>query len=206
MDHQEPVNNPDEKLLAQDVDGSTAKQAISIKGTPKTGGARIGKNFKKAAFVLVGMIAGGMVIGIMTAGQRQASNAGGESDVASQGVGQIKPPIEQMQKAAANSAANAGAAGAPVASSPSASANPSNPFAANHQAGANLQAGGTPKLTPAQQYQQWLVEQRYKNREGEVLAAQSATLAKISPADSNLGGGQQPVSMVAGMTDPANNS
>ena len=39
MDHQEPQDNPDEKLLLQDVDGTAANPALSIKGTPGSGGA-----------------------------------------------------------------------------------------------------------------------------------------------------------------------
>lgn len=202
MEHQEP-NAPDEKLLAQDVDGATARPTLSIKGTPRTGGARIGKNFKKVAFVMAGMITGGIVIGVMTAGQHKTNKAGDETDTASQGVGQIKPPIEQMQKAAANSAtiAGTGATAPPTASTPTTSA--SNPFAAKSQAGANLQAGNKEQqLTPKQKYQQWLVEQRYKDKEGEILAAQSASLAKISPADSGIAG-QQPVSKATGISMPS---
>lgn len=208
MEHQEP-NAPDEKLLAQDVDGTTARPALSIKGTPKTSGARIGKNFKKVAFVAAGMVVGGIVIGVMTAGQHKANKAGDETDTASQGVGQIKPPIEQMQKAAANSAtansaATAGSMNMMAGSGASTnSSNPSNPFAAKSQAGANLQAGNKEQqLTPKQKYQQWLVEQRYKDKEGEILAAQSASLAKISPADSGIAG-QQPVNKVTGIGMPS---
>ena len=191
MEHQEPNDSPDEKLLSQDVDGASAKP-FSIKSTPKTGGARIGKNFKKIAFVAVGMIAGGIVIGVMTAGQRQAGKSGGESDIASQGVGQFKPPIEQMQKAAADSAAAAGATNAQATSVSPSPGNPANPFGAKPPAGAALQSGAAPKLTPAQQYQQWLVEQRYKDKEGRILAAQNATLAKISATGSLMtGAGQQ---------------
>ena len=189
MAQQEPIDRPDEKLLSQDVDGTTAKDVLSIKGKPKTGGARIGKNFKKIAFVVVGMLAGGIVIGVMTAGQHKASKADTESDTASQGVGQTRPPIDEMQKKAAESARTGGTTAASVTSASSAASNnPANPFGAKPPAtGAALQSGGAaPKLTPAQEYQQWLVEQRYKNREGQILAAQSATLAKISPTDSSM--------------------
>ena len=193
---QEPIDRPDEKLLSQDVDGTTAKAALSIKGKPKAGGARIGKNFKKAAFVAVGVIAGGIVIGVMTAGQHKTNKTGDETDVASQGVGQTKPPIEQMQKAAADAAAAAGGTGTTTASAQPTSTNPANPFnkTNNGTPGANLQAGagGEPKLTPAQQYQKWLVDQRYKKKEGDILAAQSATLSKISTTDSAMANaGQQ---------------
>jgi type IV secretion system protein VirB10 len=191
MEHQEPIDRPDKKLLSQDVDGKTARSALSIKGAPRTGGARIGKNFKKVAYVSVGLIAGGIVIGVMTAGQQTSNKAGDETDPASQGVGQVKPPIEQMQKVAADSAAKASPSGASAAASntPATSTNPANSFVgAKPPAGANLQSNGEQKLTPAQQYQQWLVEQRYKDKEGQILAAQSATLAKISPPESLMGG------------------
>ena len=196
MAQQEPQDNPDKALLSQDVDGRAAKPAISIKGAPRTGGARIGKNFKKVAFVATGMIAGGIVIGIMTAGQHQAATTGGEAATDSQGVGQVKPPIEQMQKAAADSAAGAGTGGAPAApaSASATASSESNPFTARQHAGNSLQAGGGQQLTPQQEYRKWLVEQRYKEREGQILAAQSATMAKISATES------MPTNVQAGVT------
>jgi len=181
----------DSRLLAQDVDGATAgkkkEKGLSIKGTPREGGARLSKNFKKVAFVAGGVIAGGMILGIMTAGNKQAAPSDG-GDSGAQQVGQTSPYIAAMQRAA-----QANATPAPGAS------NPAKPKASASSPGSSLQTPGTTlaatpnpqQLTPAQKYHQWLEEQHYKNLEGAVLAAQSAHLAKVelaAPSASRLAG------------------
>jgi type IV secretion system protein VirB10 len=185
----------DDALLSQDVDGGTAKgkKGLSIRGTPAAGGARLSKNFKKVAFIAGGAIAGGMVIGIMTAGNKASAPA--ESEGQSQMVGQTSPDISAMQRAAAR----AGGASAPAAAS-SAPRGPapkaSGPGAALTSPSAALAANGNPQqFTPAQKYHQWLEEQHYKDLEGAVLAAQSAQLSKTAPDGGlALAGPRQPQS------------
>jgi type IV secretion system protein VirB10 len=168
----------DSSLLAQDVDGATAgkKKGLSIKGTPREGGARLSKNFKRVAFAAGGLIASGMIIGIMTAGNKSATSAtdnGGGSDM----VGQTSPDIAAMQRAAARSISPGPGASNPV--KPAAAA-ASAPGAALQTPGATLSSTNNPQqLTPAQKYREWLVEQHYKELEGAVMAAQSATVAKV---------------------------
>lgn len=167
----------DTSLLAQDVDGSTAgkKKGLSIKGTPREGGARLSKNFKKVAFIGGGLIAGGMVIGIMTAGNKSAAPPDGESSAPQ--VGQISPDISAMQRAAAKAAAPAPGASNPAKALAAAASSPGTVL---QTPGATLATTNNPQqLTPAQKYHQWLEEQHYKDLEGAVLAAQSAHLAKI---------------------------
>lgn len=176
----------DESLLNQDLNGAAAPKkggALSIKGTPREGGARLSKNFKKIAFVGGSVVVGGMVIGILTAGNKsQPAESSGTTAM----VGQTSPDVAAMQRAAqqhlggpvaASSNPTGNVASAPVgaASSPGAPlTHPSNP-------GAALHASGEPsQLTPAQKYRRWLVEQHYKDLEGAVLADQSAHLAKTS--------------------------
>ncbi|MHB1657634.1 MAG: TraB/TrbI/VirB10 family type IV secretion system protein [Burkholderiales bacterium] len=179
-----------ERLLKDDVNGGGAKSGISIKGTPRLGGARLSKNFKKIAFIGGGAIAGGMLIGVMTAGNKAPP---AEGDGASSMVGQTAPDTNAMMRAAEKHAA---ATGAPMpragASSPS-NAGASSPGAALGTPGAALASNGPPsKLTPAQKYQEWLVEQHYKDMEGEVLASQSANLAKTNPQGAGMMGGGAP--------------
>jgi type IV secretion system protein VirB10 len=176
----------DESLLNQDLNGAAAPKkggALSIKGTPREGGARLSKNFKKIAFIGGSVVVGGMVIGIMTAGNKsQPAESSGTTAM----VGQTSPDVAAMQRAAqqhlggpvpATSDPTGNVASAPVgaASSPGAPLNhPNNP-------GAALHASGEPsQLTPAQKYRRWLVEQHYKDLEGAILADQTAHLAKTS--------------------------
>lgn len=175
-------------LLAQDVDGAAAdkKKSLSIKGTPKEGGARLSKNFKNVAFVAGGVIAGGMVIGIMTAGNKPSAPADG-SDAGAQQVGQTSPDIAAMQRAAARAAAPTSGASSPVKT---AAATASSPGSALQTPGATLSTtNNQQQLTPAQKYHQWLEEQHYKDLEGAVLAAQSAHLSKVGLESPS--GGQQ---------------
>jgi type IV secretion system protein VirB10 len=176
----------DESLLNQDLNGAAAPKkggALSIKGTPREGGARLSKNFKKIAFVGGSVVVGGMVIGILTAGNKsQPAESSGTTAM----VGQTSPDVAAMQRAAqqhfggpvaASSDPTGNATSAPVgaASSPGAPLNhPNNPGAALHA------SGEPPRLTPAQKYRRWLVEQHYKDLEGAVLADQAAHLAKTS--------------------------
>ena len=176
----------DESLLNQDLNGAAAPKkggALSIKGTPREGGARLSKNFKKAAFIGGSVVVGGMVIGILTAGN---TSQPAESSGTTAMVGQTSPDVAAMQRAAqqhlggpgaASSDPTGNAASAPVgaASSPGAPLNhPNNPGAALH---ASVEP---PQLTPAQKYRRWLIEQHYKDLEGAILADQSAHLAKTS--------------------------
>ncbi|MHB1669813.1 MAG: TrbI/VirB10 family protein, partial [Thiomonas sp.] len=54
----------DESLLKQDLNGTAApkKGVLSVKGSPREGGARLSKNFKTIAFVGGSVVVGGMVI------------------------------------------------------------------------------------------------------------------------------------------------
>ncbi|CQR44935.1 Conjugation TrbI family protein [Thiomonas sp. CB3] len=174
---QPDIPETDSRLLAQDVDGATAgkKNVLSIKGTPREGGARLSKNFKKVAFVAGGVIAGGMILGIMTAGNKSFAPSDGND----QQVGQTSPDIAAMQRAAARAAPAAPGASNPA--KPGAAA--SSPASPLQTPGATLTTTGNPQqLTPAQKYHQWLEEQHYKDLEGAVLADQSAHLAKVELA------------------------
>jgi type IV secretion system protein VirB10 len=179
MTHTQQPDTPeaDSRLLAQDVDGAAAgkKKGLSIKGTPREGGARLSKNFKKVAFVAGGVIAGGMILGIMTAGNKSFAPSDGND----QQVGQTSPDIAGMQRAAARAAPAAQGASNPA--KPGAAA--SSPASPLQTPSATLTTTGNPQqLTPAQKYHQWLEEQHYKDLEGAVLAAQSAHLAKVELA------------------------
>lgn len=144
----------DESLLNQDLNGAAApkKGALSIKGTPREGGARLSKNFKKIAFVGGSVVVGGMVIGILTAGNKSQPD---ESSWTTAMVGQTSPDVAAMQRAAqqhlggpvaASSDPTGNAASAPVGSSPGAHLNGPNNL------GAALHASGCPNVSRASCY------------------------------------------------------
>ena len=175
----------DRDLLEADVDGSTAStEPLRIRGTPAKG-PRLSKNLKGALAVLGGLAGVGIVIGVMSAGQHARPKP--ESADAAR-VGQTKPDVDAMEQAAdkARQAQDATAGGGekpPVSARRDKAAAP-----------AALQAGPASgaQLTPAQKYRQWLEEQRYKNLEGAMLAAQSARLAKTVPEGAVPQGAQRP--------------
>jgi len=173
-------------LLAQDVDGATAgkKKGLSVKGTPREGGARLSKNFKKVAFVAGGVVAGGMIIGILTAGNKSSTPQGSEDS--GQMVGQTSPDIAAMQRTAAKAAEPTPQASSPIKTTAVAA---STPGKALQTPGATIATSNNPQqLTPAQKYHQWLEEQHYKELEGAVLADQSAHLSKVGlESPSSLG-------------------
>ncbi len=177
----------DRDLLEADVDGSTAStEPLRIRGTPAKG-PRLSKNLKGALAVLGGLAGVGIVIGVMSAGQHARPKP--ESADAAR-VGQTKPDVDAMEQAAdkARQAQDAVAAGGD-SSNPRVSARRDKAAAP-----AALQAGpgSGAQLTPAQKYHQWLEEQRYKNLEGAILAAQSARLAKTVPEGAGPQGAQRP--------------
>ncbi len=177
----------DRDLLEADVDGSTAStEPLRIRGTPAKG-PRLSKNLKGALAVLGGLAGVGIVIGVMSAGQHARPKP--ESADAAR-VGQTKPDVDAMEQAAdkARQAQDAVATGGD-SSNPRVSARRDKAAAP-----AALQAGPASgaQRTPAQKYRQWLEEQRYKNLEGAMLAAQSARLAKTVPEGAVPQGAQRP--------------
>jgi type IV secretion system protein VirB10 len=183
-----PLN---ESLLNQDLNGAGAPKkgrAMSVRSAPPEGGARLSKNFKRIAFVGGSVLGAGMVIGILTAGNKsQPTESSGTAM-----VGQTQPDISAMQRAAARAvgaSAPAAASSAPRGPAPKASG----PGAALTSPSAALGANGNPQqLTPAQKYHQWLEEQHYKDLEGAVLADQTARLAKTSAGSVEMMSGSQP--------------
>ena len=176
----------DRDLLEADVDGSTAStEPLRIRGTPAKG-PRLSKNLKGALAVLGGLAGVGIVIGVMSAGQHARPKP--ESADAAR-VGQTKPDVDAMEQAADKARQTQGAAAGGDSSNPRVSARRDKAAAP-----AALQAGPASgaQLTPAQKYHQWLEEQRYKNLEGAVLAAQSARLAKTVPEGAVPQGAQRP--------------
>ena len=175
----------DRDLLEADVDGSTAStEPLRIRGTPAKG-PRLSKNLKGALAVLGGLAGVGIVIGVMSAGQHARPKP--ESADAAR-VGQTKPDVDAMEQAA-DKARQAQDAAAGNSSNPRVSARRERAAAP-----AALQAGSASgaQPTPAQKYRQWLEEQRYKNLEGAILAAQSARLAKTVPEGAVAQGAQRP--------------
>ncbi len=176
----------DRDLLEADVDGSTASaEPLRIRGTPAKG-PRLSKNIKGALAVLGGLAGVGIVIGVMSAGQHARPKP--ESADAAR-VGQTKPDVDAMEQAADKARQAQDAAAGGDSSKPGISARRDKAAAP-----AALQAGPASgaQRSPAQKYHQWREEQRYKNLEGAMLAAQSARLAKTVPEGAVAQGAQRP--------------
>jgi type IV secretion system protein VirB10 len=144
----------DESLLNQDLNGAAAPkkgEALSIKGTPREGGARLSKNFKKVAFIGGSVVVGGMVIGILTAGNKsQPAESSGTTAM----VGQTSPDVAAMQRAAQQHLGGPGAASADptgnAASAPvGAARSPGAPLTHPNNPGAALHASGCPNVSRA---------------------------------------------------------
>ncbi|SCC93198.1 Conjugation TrbI family protein [Thiomonas sp. X19] len=201
---QEPTS-VDQALIRQDVDGGAAQThdakgnqgssgrvgrvGIRIQGIPRLGGARLSKNFKVVAFIGGGALAGGMLLGVLTAGNRPKAAVDGASGAM---VGQTRPDVDAMMRAAQR-AAQADAARRHAGGTAPASGASSALRGGASQVAAALPAGGqASQLTPAQKYRQWLTAQHYKDLEGRVLAAQSAQVAQTSAAELGMMRGGPP--------------
>ncbi len=196
----------DANLLNQDLNGAAAPKRgiLPIKGTPREGGARLSKNFKKIAFVGGSVVVGGMLIGVFTAGNRSQPL---ESSGTTAMVGQTTPDIAAMQRTAqqhlggpltAPPNSNSSAPSAPAGAASNPGARLSGP---NKAEGALHASGQPPQLTPEQKYQQWLVEQHYKDLEGAIMADQSAHLAKTSAGDLGMVSNTQPQTATPSQAD-----
>lgn len=160
-------------LLNDDIRGPG--RSVEVKTKPRESGSRINRNAKKFAIIgLVGasaLILGGVVL--TGHGKKSADDSGGAMN---EQVGLSKPPSPPVT--VSNPFGGASAAGSPGAPVTPGATNATNPGAALNSPsgpGAALANGGPQApLTESQKYRKWLVEQHYKNLEGNYLSAQSA--------------------------------
>lgn len=174
---------PDRALLERDVDGGTAQRVpLSVHGAPAAGGARLSRHVKQGAFVVVGVIVGGIVIGIATTSTKAVDGNSARSEM----VGLTTPDFNAMHMRPARPSSAASMAVRPLA-------------LAAHAASSPLAQQAAPAVSAAEKYRQWLEEQRYKELEGDVLAHESALVAKPVAAEHGgaIGTGLSAVKSVA---------
>lgn len=165
-------------LLNDDIRGPG--RSVEVKTKPRESGSRINRNAKKFAIIgLVGasaLILGGVVL--TGHGKKSADDSGGAMN---EQVGLSKPPSPPVT--VSNPFGGASASGSPGASVTSGATNAANPGAALNSPGgpgAALANGGPQApLSEKQKYRKWLVDQHYKNLEGNYLSAQSAQEASL---------------------------
>lgn len=153
---------------------------IEIRG-PVKNVARLSSKAKALLFGAAAVVAGGVVIGTMTAGSsskaKQAEAVAGSS--MNDAVGTVSAPVAPSPATAATATLT------PRGDSTQAPQQQGN--APADTASAGLQQGNTAP-TPAQQHKEWMEKHRYQRIEGLVLASEAAMLAETSKGG---GGGLQ---------------
>lgn len=157
----------DKNLLESDADGKTAK--MSIKAPVKQFGARLNKRFKGAALVLIGVIVCFMIIGIMTAGNKN-KDKGQAADGKLAMVGQTTPDVGSMEQRARQLSEEKKVTNR-MDYSPSGFTAPK---PAGNQGGKSAQEA----------YEQWQEEQYFKAAQAKLASAQSAATAPLSSSGS----------------------
>lgn len=191
MDHDNL--DPADPRLTGDAAGPnrTEKQ---IKPEPRQTGARLSKKSKQWMAGLGVATVGLVVLGVAVSGHHDKT-PGYDDNVDM--VGQAKPPSAPpavlppaggvMSAASAVTASTDSGAGARLQA----------------QAGREATAGTGSALTPAQKYQEWLIEQHYKSLEGQVLAMESAVVAPINKGGGEMGMGGGGLASPLGGVAPA---
>ena len=172
--------------VVESMDGpGKSSNPINIKGDIKNV-ARLSKKSKLVLSALVTILVAGIIVGTMSAGNKSSDKATPQdnTNTGADSVGTVAPDadIKPKPKEDANPANPAN----PLANSTTESPpNNNGPLTARGTAPTDNKnppsgaAAGAP-LTPAQQYQAWLVQQHYKRIEGKILAADAATTAETS--------------------------
>lgn len=175
-----PSNDPfsDDKLTA---DVGAPSKAPLLRTPASELGARLSKRFKAAAFVLIGLLVTGMMIGIMTSGNEPTGPASG-ADASKHMVGKNEPDTNLMERSAFEKKLKE-----------ISDANPTKPpsnLNGSPVAGATTPQATTGVKTAFENYQTWQEEQRYKVEEARFAAALSAKNAATFVNTTTQGGGQ----------------
>uniref|UniRef100_E6PKK8 Conjugation TrbI family protein n=1 Tax=mine drainage metagenome TaxID=410659 RepID=E6PKK8_9ZZZZ len=171
-------------------------RGMKLKADPKQG-KRLSKKSKTLIFGGLSALSVLILVGIATSGNKAASPAGASASSADQvGMTQAPGPTSAQQRAfkvRATAANDGNGSTSSAGGSTTASLVPRGASGAGAELtqGAALQAGQTPGPTPAEKYHQWLVNNFYKEREGLVLASQSANLSKTSAGSTQASQGAQ---------------
>jgi len=177
----------DEKLLNEDV----AKQKISIHNKPRPASSGLSKSVKLYATIGGLSIAGAIVAGIMTAGNKGSKSEQADNSTATD-VGQTRPAISTFQRRkqatlpgsqvadGSNSASNSGGAGTVPP------ANGLGKFPPDQGLGNKNRK----ELTEAEKYRQWKQAQYFKSLEDAEMTAQKAQEAKPVASNDNMRGNE----------------
>lgn len=183
QDAQEQVaeNTAPEALTEiEDVMGpGQTKKEISIKLDAKETGSRVSKKSKKIIVALVGGLAVAIMTGIMAAGngnkQQEASKATESTAAAEVGRTPAPSPPPRFSMLSNPFGSQTAASGVP-SSNPAGGGDDAKKqlLTAQHPAGSgSALAQGEP--SPREKYKAWLLDHKYKQLEGTILAAESAT-------------------------------
>lgn len=167
--------------VVESMDGpGKSSNPINIKGDIKNV-ARLSKKSKLVLSALATILIAGIIVGTMSAGNKSSDKATPQdnTNTGADSVGTVAPDadIKPKPKEDANPVN-------PLANSTESPPNNNGPLTARgtvptDNKNASAAVAGAP-LTPAQQYQAWLVQQYYKRIEGKILAADAATTAETS--------------------------
>ena len=200
-----PNNSFNDDSLTADV---SAPSKTPLLRTPASAlGARLSKRFKAAAFVLIGLLGAGMIIGITPSGN-SPSDASGNADSAKHMAGQTEPDTSSMERIAFEKKLKEYSDANPSPATKSASTPATSPVV-----GATGNQGNGSVKTPSESFQNWQEEQRYKAEEARFTAAlnakNSATFvnttnqgARQSTADSTTSTSRAPTAMNSDSADP----
>ena len=180
----------DEKLLTEDV----AKQKLSIHDKPKPASSGLSKSVKLYATIGGLSIAGAIVVGIMTAGNKGSKSEQAENPAASD-VGQTRPALSTFKRGAQSQTVLPGSQTADAshsAETPTSGTNPTSPRIGlgNGPTDQSLGNKGRKELTEAEKYRQWRQEQYFKSLENAEMAAQKAQEAKPVTSNDSLHGNE----------------
>ena len=200
------TNSYSDSRLTADVSGPS--KAPLLRSPVSEGGARLSKKFKGAVFLVVGGLIAAVMVGIMTSGN-DGSTPDAKTNPEGNTIGSVSPDTGAFERAAeANrqkditeaSLSSVEGAGGGVPKPRAGVAVPSSAGMVSAQG-----TGGV--KTPAENFQSWQEEQRYKAEEARFTASQSAknsgtqvslTTQTSKPTTADI---QAPTRPTAGTTD-----
>lgn len=149
--------------MAEQLKSIDGPNDLSIRG-PIPNVARLSSKAKVMIVGAAAVVAGGIVIGTMTAGQSKLQQAEATVGTSTDGVGSVAPPEAPMPM--------------PVAKQEPLTPRDDNNEEASLSPANNMQANGAP--TPAQQHREWVEKHRYTRLQGLILAGEAALTSDTS--------------------------
>jgi len=201
-----PLNDPypDDRLTA---DVASPSKAPLLRTPASVLGARLSKRFKAGAFVLIGLLGAGMIIGITSSGN-SSSGASGDADSGKHMVGKTEPDTNLMERSAFERKIKDY-----DDTNPTPALNKTPTPTTSPVAGATGGQVSSSTKSPSENFQSWQDEQRYKAEEARFIASLSAKNAgtfvnttnqgaRQSNSDSASSASRMPTSMASDSSDP----